>query len=239
MVTFFCSKHIRSRFEPHGSGTKSYNYNSANNDLTEFFKLKSVIDKIGVWIYKSSNEFCPIGPQTKAGKHYYEKKMGKVFGRDAVIESGGFCAAWSLLFVHYRLANPKLTDNQIVKYMNSFSSEELSNKIREYAAFIVNSVDKNWVNSKNRKVLEIGDYVNLYNGRSYGVIVKKNPKNALVLTSKYNKERPFKSVYSVGYGNIIMMEDSSKISDIEKVRNFILNNPRSTPKLTKTVKVKV
>lgn len=94
--------------------------------------------------------------------------------------------------------------------MNSFSSEQLSNNIREYAAFIVNSVDKNWVNVKNRKVLEVGDYVNSAN-RLYGVIIKKNPKKALVLTTKYNKECHFKSVYQVGYDSITLMEDSSKL----------------------------
>lgn len=98
-LIFNKNNNIVSRFESHGSGTNSYNYNSANSDFIKFFKSKRVIDQIGKWTYKSSSEFCPIGPQSKAGRHYYDKKMGKVFGKNSVIEAGGFCAAWSLLFI--------------------------------------------------------------------------------------------------------------------------------------------
>jgi len=209
-----------SRFEPHGSNTKAYNYKHADESMKAFLNRKDLINKIGKWHYLSSTIACPTGPQTKEGRHYYQKKMGKVFGRKVVIEAGGFCAAWSLIFIHYKLLNPDVNDEDIIEYMLNMSAEELSVMIREYVAFIVNAVDLNWATKENKDKIEVDDYVEFRN--KYGVIVKKKPKNALILF-KFNPTNPIKSFINVPYQIIKLLDDEIKIKRVKEWCSSLMN----------------
>lgn len=173
-----------SRFEPNGGqATNYYNYKAVNSTLDTFFKSKGTVNKIGEWKYESPSDFCPVGPQVKAAKYFYEKKVGKVYGRQVVVEAGGFCAVWALMFVHYKLINPDYNDQEIIKWLLELSSEKLSNMAREYAAFIVNNINHHWDSKEANDRLDVGDIVEFKRGRNIftGVLVKKLVKKALVL----------------------------------------------------------
>lgn len=181
---FDLKNRIVSRFEPNGGQAIGYyNHKEVNQTLDMFFKSKATINKIGVWKYESPSDFCPVGPQVKAAKHQYEKKVGKVYGKQVVIEAGGFCAAWSLMFIHYKLLNPDRNDQDIIQWLLGLSSEKLSNMVREYAAFVVNNIDRHWDAKEAHKRLDVDDIVEFKRGKEFyvGVLVKKLPKNAVVL----------------------------------------------------------
>ena len=145
------------RFEPHGSRTSLYDSEELDKDL-KFWLNKSVLKG---WTYRPPNLFCPIeGPQTKEVRAYYKERMHKTFNAVGVKDDGrSYCSAWSLLFLHYRLMNPSHTDQEIVDFMVSHSSDELSDKIREYAAFISKTVDPEWSTVEKRKLLTVGDNI--------------------------------------------------------------------------------
>jgi hypothetical protein len=45
----------------------------------------------------------------------------------------GFCVTWSILFVHYRILNPDISLNYLMKYL---AKKITSKKILQYAKFI-------------------------------------------------------------------------------------------------------
>lgn len=183
-LIFDIKNRIVSRFEPNGGQAIGYyNHKAVNHTLDTFFKSKATIDKIGEWKYESPSDFCPVGPQVKAAKHQYEKKVGKVYGKQVVIEAGGFCAVWSLMFIHYKLLNPDRNDQEIITWLLELSAEKLSNMVREYAAFVVNNIDHHWDAKEADKRLDENDIVEFKRGKEVyvGVLVKKLPKNAMVL----------------------------------------------------------
>lgn len=105
------------RFEPHGSRARDmfpdFKYDSLDARLQTFFRTADVT-------YMSATEVCPYeGPQ--------ETEDDEKVGID------GYCAAWSLWFVDFRMAYPDVPVNDIVKNM-VLKAREMSYKgsIREY-----------------------------------------------------------------------------------------------------------
>ena len=194
---FDLKNRVVSRFEPNGGQkTSMYNYKELNDQLTKYFNSKLVVDVIGNWKYKSPSDFCPVGPQAKAGLHYYEKKVGKVFGKRAIVEAGGFCAAWSLMFIHYKLLNLDASDQEIIKWLLTLSEEKLSNMVREYSAFIVNNIDRDWSAKEASQNLDVGDIVKYSQGKiNYtGLLIIKKSKNAIIFLNE-PKKKPRKGTF--------------------------------------------
>lgn len=118
------------RYEPHGRKTNVYDSAFLDAKIQE-----ALVGKVAN--YRSPSEFCPeIGHQTLERRAGVETKTRIVFGREARIEAGGFCMAWSLYWIHVRIAHPNLTDDQVMGKISS-DPKQLAGTIRRYMAAIV------------------------------------------------------------------------------------------------------
>jgi hypothetical protein len=123
-------KKTLTRFEPHGD-VSSYSSYRLNHKFQDFV-IKNVDLFPGGYI--APHWICPnVGPQTRELIADYPKKEG---------QAGGFCAAWTQLYIHLRILNPDLTDLEVMELLN-VAPRKLSIIIRNYMAAIMNYVSKN------------------------------------------------------------------------------------------------
>lgn len=131
-------KRTLTRFEPHGAYSNIYDFKKLDTDLKSFVKTHNDLFSGG---YFEPSTFCPIdGPQTKELRSGIEKKMGlDINGNKVLLEAGGFCSSWSLMFLHRRILYPNMTNKQISD-MFELEPVKLSQQIRSYMAFIMGTV---------------------------------------------------------------------------------------------------
>lgn len=196
------------RFEPHGSESNVYDM----LDLDVEFE-KEIKKTFADWKYVSPAMTSPnVGPQTKWAIDPYEKKTGLVFGQQRVIETKGYCSVWSLLFLHHKLHDPTASPTQIIGLLLLINNE----KLRQYTATIVNTVDNSWYNLLHEQQCQIGNVVvfEVNNKSEYGLILKKNPKKAKIFAlnllgkKKAGKVMPY-CLWSLSYSDF-------EVSDNEK-----------------------
>ena len=139
-------------FEPHGQ-TGSFGNEKFNNTIDLFLKLFVECVNVELLKYKTpaqikattpieligSSQVCP----RFRGLQSYEE--GSEIFKFEDIESGGYCAAWSMFFTELCLKNPTMTSNQIMNSLFSaafqkslfFTTEDyFRHIIRGYATFI-------------------------------------------------------------------------------------------------------
>jgi hypothetical protein len=139
-------------FEPHGQ-TGSF-VNEKFNSIIDLF-LKLFVECVNVELFKyktpaqmkdatpieliGSSQVCP----RLRGLQSYEESSALFKFED--IESGGYCAAWSMFFTELCLKNPTMTSNQILNSLFSAAMQKSSlfttedyfrHIIRGYATFI-------------------------------------------------------------------------------------------------------
>ena len=137
-------------------------------------------DNLGTFTYIPPNNYCPRGPQTLEALEAYTEVMQSVAGKLVSMEFPGYCTAWSLMFLHERLKHPDESEERISdRLLNKGSKNSLSQKIREYATFIVSKVDLEWENKIND--VYVGQINNTYHGvllnsirEGLGYIMKDN-----------------------------------------------------------------
>jgi hypothetical protein len=136
-------------FEPHGK-TGSFGNEKLNSSIDLFLKL--FVEYVNIELFKNktphqvqdikpielieSNQVCPYfyGFQT------YEEESSII--KNLEVESGGYCAAWSMFFTELCLKNPSMTSNQIITSVFSTALFKMSTEdyfrhvIRGYATFI-------------------------------------------------------------------------------------------------------
>lgn len=187
---------VLSRFEPHGAATTSYSISRLDNTLTQFVKENPTLMKR----YQAPPDFCPdVGPQTK---ERFSKKYSivtkKAFGKVVRAEAGGYCSAWSLMFIHYRIMNPMKSNQEIHKHINR-NPDELADMIRNYMAFIVKIVEpKKMAETKATKArIKVGDIV-YHDGELWaglGIVEKKSRTKAIIKMKHPYMNQLFKLVY--------------------------------------------
>lgn len=123
------------------------------------------------WAYRSPIEFCPRdGPQN------IESRIRKK-------DEKGYCAAWTLLIMHYRITNPEKTDEEVIKYFTKKSDMKLKEMIETYSAWEVHVLD----NFKDLPLIyEKGDWVAIFKSaafRGYGKITEVDAPNYWVHTA--------------------------------------------------------
>lgn len=97
------------------------------------------------WTYVAPKNYCGWwGPQAIENRATSRLK-----------NEPGYCSAWSLIYMHFRVMNPTLTDSQASNYFKE-RPEKLLKMIREYAAYIVSNVEGL---SAHRLGLKVGDLV--------------------------------------------------------------------------------
>ena len=208
------------RYEPHGKITNVYDMEHADKCFVDW--LKDVNSKIGKWKYVSPLDYSPsIGPQTKSSSTHYEKKTGMVFGKKKVVESGGYCSAWSLLFLHYRISNPEKSVEFLAESMAHPTAKVLNDKIREYSACIVNQIFPNKISKttktstiKKENLYKIGECVSFCTGKGKdcGKIIRTGPNNARIFCIN-NAGKKLQNVLLPYYIFVVSYESLDKVVD--------------------------
>lgn len=184
-LIFDSENKVLTRFEPHGgSGTGKSFYSQQILDR----KLAAWLTaKYPDWRYNRPADFCPVpGPQTKEDADFLGRvyKKRKVFGKERLAETRGFCQAWSLLYIHMRITNPSYSDEEVVERMLAWSDSETAEKIRRYAEFIVQEIDP--TTYANKRAISANSVVAYAAGRGMkrqlGFVTSVTPKIASLLT---------------------------------------------------------
>lgn len=132
------------RFDPLGPVDERYNPKKINEALKRW--LSTQTDLLKGWTYVSPIEYCPkVGPQMKEDWESIIDVLEPFRAKEdnnpnRVGRKLGFCSAWSLLFLHFRLANPDASAKTVAEYFDSLSNEELTLMIRQYAEFILDTI---------------------------------------------------------------------------------------------------
>lgn len=226
-IIFDHDEYRASRFEPHGSAANFYNADILDDLLHEYVtNLRIGGEK---WEYISLSSECGRGPQafqTKGQKSYIDK-MSAVLGNRTELEAEGFCSVWTLMFIHLRMLNPNVNDEDIVYYMSERSGIILNDMVRRYASFIVNNVDENWPLSHKMKMMNIGDFVVFkYKGKEYdGVIYDMNPDRYEIIVVVPDKIEDVPGRFFPIPVKFVDMNDKGNYEDIRrKIRAFATNN---------------
>jgi hypothetical protein len=198
------------RFEPHGSNVdeRIYNPKKLDKELNMFAKT------LGAgWTYKAPIDYCPIiGPQIKENLIVNELKRNNAGGFHP-LEAKGFCGAWSMIFIEYKLRNPKLSDKSIINHILKLDGLTLANKIRQYAALAVVNKEKYGLKkaweTKNHFV--VGDKVvfKILDNLKSGIIIKKHNNGVDILT-KNGIEK------NIAYSTMTLM---GKFGDVKELLN--------------------
>ena len=123
------------RMEPNGAGSMSFE-TTVNILFKEFISKHHKVFKS----YTEPDKICDsIGPQKKEQMQIiYTKEMRVIRGKRTQIEPGGFCALFSLMFIHFRLDYPDISNKAVMDKMLSAKSNRLAYEIRLYAKHVVN-----------------------------------------------------------------------------------------------------
>jgi hypothetical protein len=86
------------------------------------------------------------GPQTKESRHQtmYNKITKKFGNKERVIEAGGFCMAWSILFNHMVHLNDIATMQKIYNDYFDVDANELATNIRVFQSYLVKLSKEYW-----------------------------------------------------------------------------------------------
>jgi hypothetical protein len=115
------------RYEPHGAKTGLYDAKPLDSQLAELVRRHP---DIFFGRYEPPRDYCPrVGPQTKA-----DRKQDFVLDGVERKESG-WCAAFSAMFLHYRVAHPELSTRQIAEMLAT--GKQLEEDLRSYVNFMI------------------------------------------------------------------------------------------------------
>jgi len=90
-------------FEPHGNR----NMNSELEDVTKaYYRVSKNIERF-FKMYLSNYKYIPPSQ--------YEPKEGLQIRLDAY---SGLCVTWSIMYLHYRLLNPDITQKRLIRYLD-------------------------------------------------------------------------------------------------------------------------
>ena len=126
-----------------------------------------------------------------------------MFGKERKAESGGFCAAWALLYVHARLVSPNLTDKQVIDEILSWSDSEMALRIRAYAEYIVSEVSPSKLRGEAGTNVKIGSHVKVWSSKKKHYIgVVKSIRGKIAFLAIYSTKTPYISVIGVAFERI-------------------------------------
>jgi hypothetical protein len=148
------------------------------------------------WTYNSPIDFCPpLGVQTKATHS----------NLPVIKNTGGYCLAWSMVFMHQRVLSPDNTEEEVVQYFLDMEPNALLVLIRQYAAFMVSVAEgtlsyeqvykqNDWVGLAADFMKEKYGYARIESydkeRRLYGIVVFDWSKNQLDLEPGRYTARP-------------------------------------------------
>jgi hypothetical protein len=135
------------RFEPQADEYASGNFGIIQELLDEMvpkllIQIHESDKKFGSWTYIKPTDICPnLGPQARELLVEYDRTIDR---------AGGFCQAWSSLYILLRVTNPDKTDKQIINDLLKNDNKTLLSMIRRFAGFVQTLVEDN--NDKIRMI---------------------------------------------------------------------------------------
>ena len=235
---FDIKEHVLTRFEPHGAVTSLHNmYDPDNLDHVIRRWLTTSQPTLGSWSYRPPVDYCKIpGPQSRESWRLVEEALQsiKVWGKTVRKEAKGFCAAWSLIYIHFRVANPDFTDQELYEYFGKLSDRELSMMIRQYAEFIVASINP-ILFTKASQDFQLGDYVEypIPTGSLYGRLIEINGEKSVtwIVDRGPGKRIHFGPEYTpLSELSLVDEDDEPLIEMIDKALKIQAKNPRTGTK---------
>ena len=142
MIVVDTEQGIVTRFEPYGARKmKAYDPRDVDSEVRRV--LVPVIESaLGISVVRTvaPSDFCPLlGLQcTERRQTRYPAQTKKVLGKVVNVEKGGYCDAWSAMWLHYRILNPNKSDKQVYDMIHA-GWDDLATKIRAYVTAIVTS----------------------------------------------------------------------------------------------------
>ena len=142
MIVIDTVKRTITRFEPHGANVDDV-YDPRDIDGGIRRVLVPVVESaLGISIERviTPSDFCPAdGLQTtELLQKRYPAQYTIVSGEIVKKEKGGYCDAWSAMWLHYRILNPNKSDKQVYDMIHA-GWDDLATKIRAYVTAIVTS----------------------------------------------------------------------------------------------------
>ena len=138
------------RFEPNGKEFKMYNHMVLDEQFNQFIKgeypslTKKQSDSIKI-IFKDVEYIYPNMYQENIGPQALETRLSGI--KYVQGQTNGFCAAWSMYFIHLFLYNNSKEHRVSAQMICNFlekkdASKELGPNIRGYMAFLVEYIEK-------------------------------------------------------------------------------------------------
>jgi len=110
-------------FEPHGEYSGIY----YPFNLTQLIQhIIKILFKLSHYTFKDVHSLCPINARASGIQGIQESYRNT--------SEGGFCAAWSMLYVHLRLFNPTITSDDIIVFLTTLPPSQLDSYIKRYVA---------------------------------------------------------------------------------------------------------
>ena len=174
------------RFEPHGGRRSFYNQDTLDGAIR--YELIAGNGRIGLsdvrpfkddeklflgWEYIAPSDVCLQGPQTIEGASALRLE-----------EEKGYCAAWSMIYLHHRVLNPDQSDNEVLAYFTERGSDELLRLIRGYAAYVMDLVGTGAVEANPELEGALVSVVVSEGFAGYGRIARVTKKNYDVILLK-------------------------------------------------------
>jgi hypothetical protein len=125
-----------SRYEPHGAQTNDYDNRMLDHLLSELVQRHPRTFFGG---YESPLQFCPEkGPQWLSEASQRRLNLATKFDENgSELKEIGWCAAFSAMFLHFRVSNPDLTTREVAKKLSSGDGAQLSEDVRSYINFMI------------------------------------------------------------------------------------------------------
>lgn len=127
------------RFEPHGSFSNVYDMRLCDERIRDAMSTNDILKD---YRYHSPTSFQQKdGPQIREALFQNKyKKVTKMFGtKERVIEEGGFCVAWSILFQHLAVINmthdPRYVQQELLG--SGLTPNDLATTIRVFQSYLV------------------------------------------------------------------------------------------------------
>lgn len=158
-------------FEPHGVSFDSHviDFNiesTVRNIVQNLFPKRSQ-----VYSFENVHSLCPVGPQSL---------------ESTVDSTGGYCLAWSLLYVHLRIMNTNKKHQDIITFLTGLPPIQLNNYIKRYLSLLKTGMTtvKQYDSFDQYKIIPSSKQLELIKKRIHYLL-------KLYMTSDYNKRQIF------------------------------------------------
>lgn len=125
------------RFEPHGSYSGCYDQQVCDQYIRDAIGQHPLLKN---YTYIGPRDYEHYaGPQTIEVHHQtkYETVTKQFGSKTRVIQAGGFCMAWSILFIHMSFLNFKRTPESVYSHFFTGTANELADYIRIFQSYLV------------------------------------------------------------------------------------------------------